>query len=45
MLTIGSNVTDGYFAYTLVALTSDGWATVRLHGHLLRVQVSSLRPN
>ena len=40
---IGSKVTDGYFTYIL--LGNDGeWATVRLHGHVLRVLTRFISP-
>ncbi len=31
-------VTDGYFTYEVLADTADGWLTVRLFGHILRVR-------
>jgi hypothetical protein len=39
---VGSRVTDGYFTYTVLAITSDEFVTVSHHGHVLRILKSQL---
>ena len=34
----GSRITDGYFVYSVIYDAGDGWLTVRLCGHVLRIQ-------
>jgi hypothetical protein len=38
----GVKVTDGYFVYVVVADTTDGFLTVSLSGHTLRVLKSQV---
>lgn len=44
---IGTEVTDGYFAYTVAAVSPDGWVTARMRncGLVVRVRIEMLRPN
>ena len=45
MFSIGQKVTDGYFVYTVLAVTNDGFVTVSLCGHWFRMAAFSLVPN
>lgn len=38
-------VTDGYFVYEVLADTNDGWLTVRLCGHTMRILASQVVDN
>lgn len=44
-LEAGTEVTDGYFVYVVLADSLDGFVTVSLRGHRLRVPKSELYLN
>lgn len=39
----GTEVTDGFFSYVVVADSCDGWLTVRLGCHVLRIEREVVR--
>jgi hypothetical protein len=41
----GTQITDGYFVYTVISDSNDGWVTATLCGHTFRLQKSQITLN